>query len=143
MLSRLPARARDPEPGADRAPRRSGAPDALNPVHARWALRSSSDVVRGGRGGAAAAASAGAGANGQPLPRALGDDLGARFGYDFSDVRIHTGGPAAQAARSVAARAYTLGRDVVFGAGQDWRINSSTAALDAFITMGQDPYFTP
>ena len=41
-----------------------------------------------------------------------------RFGHDLSDVRIHTDGPAAKAAQSVNALAYTLGRDVVFGEGQ-------------------------
>lgn len=41
-----------------------------------------------------------------------------RFGADFSRVRVHTDGQAAEAARSVQARAFTVGRDVVFGAGQ-------------------------
>jgi hypothetical protein len=39
-------------------------------------------------------------------------------GYDFGDVRIHTGARAAQSARAVNATAYTVGRDIVFGAGQ-------------------------
>ncbi|GAA2623928.1 eCIS core domain-containing protein [Paractinoplanes durhamensis] len=37
-----------------------------------------------------------------------------RFGHDFGHVRIHTGGRAAEAARSVNAKAYTVGSDVVF-----------------------------
>ena len=41
-----------------------------------------------------------------------------RFGGDLGRVRIHTGGAAAAAARRVRARAYTLGNDMVFGAGQ-------------------------
>ncbi len=41
-----------------------------------------------------------------------------RFGVDFSGVRIHRGPGAATAARAVGARAYTLGRDVVFGQGE-------------------------
>jgi len=41
-----------------------------------------------------------------------------RFGHDLSAVRIHTGDEAARAARSVGARAYAMGRDVVFGAGE-------------------------
>lgn len=41
-----------------------------------------------------------------------------RFGYDFSNVRIHTDGRAAESARAVNALAYTVGRDVVFGNGQ-------------------------
>ena len=39
-------------------------------------------------------------------------------GYDFSDVRIHTDARAAESARAVNARAYTVGRNIVFGAGQ-------------------------
>jgi peptidoglycan hydrolase-like protein with peptidoglycan-binding domain len=41
-----------------------------------------------------------------------------RFGRDLSTVRIHTGDQAAQAARSVNARAFTIGNEVVFGAGE-------------------------
>lgn len=41
-----------------------------------------------------------------------------RFGQDFSSVRVHAGARAAEAARDAKARAYTVGRDVVFGAGQ-------------------------
>lgn len=40
------------------------------------------------------------------------------FAHDFSDVRIHTSGTEARAAESIAARAYTLGRRIVFGSGQ-------------------------
>ncbi len=41
-----------------------------------------------------------------------------RFGHDFSGVRVHTDGRAANSARAVNALAYTVGRDIVFGAGQ-------------------------
>lgn len=41
-----------------------------------------------------------------------------RFGHDFSHVRIHTDGRAADSARAVNALAYTVGRDVVFGSSQ-------------------------
>lgn len=41
-----------------------------------------------------------------------------RFGHDFSGVRVHAGARAAELARSFNARAYTLGRDIVFGEGQ-------------------------
>ena len=37
-----------------------------------------------------------------------------RFGHDFSRVRVHTGDKAAESARAVNARAYTVGQDVVF-----------------------------
>lgn len=41
-----------------------------------------------------------------------------RFGHDFSGVRVHSDARAAETARAVQAQAFTLGRDVVFGAGQ-------------------------
>jgi hypothetical protein len=41
-----------------------------------------------------------------------------RFGYDFSKVRIHADGEAARSAHAIQSRAYTLGRDIVFGAGE-------------------------
>jgi len=41
-----------------------------------------------------------------------------RFGADFSGVRVHDDARAADVARSVNARAFTLGKDVVFGAGE-------------------------
>ena len=40
-----------------------------------------------------------------------------RFGHDFSRVRVHTDADAGQSAREVNAHAYTVGRDIVFGAG--------------------------
>jgi len=41
-----------------------------------------------------------------------------RFGYDFSNVRIHTGGDAAQSADRINALAYTAGTHIVFNTGQ-------------------------
>ncbi len=41
-----------------------------------------------------------------------------RFGYDFSNVRVHTDTQAAESAHSINAKAYTVGRDIVFGIGQ-------------------------
>jgi len=55
---------------------------------------------------------------GRALDRATQSFMGARFGTDFSDVRVHTDTQAAQSAASVDARAYTVGRNVVFGAGE-------------------------
>ncbi len=40
-----------------------------------------------------------------------------RFGHDFSRVRVHSDAAAAESARDVNARAYTVGRDIVFGEG--------------------------
>jgi len=44
--------------------------------------------------------------------------MGARFGHDFSKVRVHIDAQAAESATAVNARAYTVGRDMVFSAGQ-------------------------
>lgn len=55
---------------------------------------------------------------GQPLDTATRSLMGPRFGHDFSRVRVHTDQLAAQSAESVAAQAYTVGSDVVFGAGR-------------------------
>ena len=40
-----------------------------------------------------------------------------RFGFDFGNVRIHADGRAASAANALSAHAFTIGRDIVFGAG--------------------------
>jgi hypothetical protein len=41
-----------------------------------------------------------------------------RFDHDFSDVRVHADANAAKSAHAMSALAYTVGRDVVFGAAQ-------------------------
>lgn len=41
-----------------------------------------------------------------------------RFGYDFSNVKIHTDSLAAKSARSINAFAYTAGNNIVFNEGQ-------------------------
>lgn len=55
---------------------------------------------------------------GQPLDAGAQAFMSSRFGHDFSGVRVHSDERAAASARSVNALAYTVGRDVVFGAGQ-------------------------
>src|SRR5262245_11726484 len=55
---------------------------------------------------------------GQSLDSATRTFLEPRFGHDFSHVRVHTDARAAQSARAVGALAYTVGQNVVFGAGQ-------------------------
>jgi hypothetical protein len=57
-------------------------------------------------------------APGRPLESGARTAMESRFGYDFSRVRVHTDARAAESARSVKARAYTVGNDVVFGEGQ-------------------------
>ncbi len=55
---------------------------------------------------------------GQPLYPATPAVMESRFGHDFRHMRIHTATAAANAARAVRARAFTIGSDVVFGQGQ-------------------------
>jgi hypothetical protein len=55
---------------------------------------------------------------GDPLPPSEQRFFEPRFGYDFSGVRVHTGMEAALAARDLGARAFTLGRNIVFARGQ-------------------------
>jgi hypothetical protein len=56
--------------------------------------------------------------NGRPLSKEERSYFEPRFGYDFSRVRLHMDGRAAEAARAMKARAFTTGREIVFGAGQ-------------------------
>ncbi len=56
--------------------------------------------------------------SGRPLESALRQGMEQRFGNDFSRVRVHSGEAAEQSARDINARAYTVGQNVVFGAGQ-------------------------
>lgn len=55
---------------------------------------------------------------GYPLDSGTRAFMEPRFGYDFGQVRIHTDAKAAESARAVDSLAYTVGRHIVFGAGQ-------------------------
>ncbi|MEE9356641.1 MAG: DUF4157 domain-containing protein [Methylococcaceae bacterium] len=55
---------------------------------------------------------------GNRLPQDVRDFMESRFGHNFNQVKIHTDNKAVTSAQSLNARAYTLGQDVVFGAGQ-------------------------
>jgi hypothetical protein len=55
---------------------------------------------------------------GRPLDEEIRAFMEPRFGEDFGWVRVHTDAPAAESAKAMNALAYTVGRDVVFGAGQ-------------------------
>ena len=56
--------------------------------------------------------------SGEPLDATTRAYFEPRFGHDFSGVRVHANPEAADSVRSVGALAYTVGPDVVFGAGQ-------------------------
>ncbi|MDN0075092.1 DUF4157 domain-containing protein [Crenobacter sp. SG2303] len=67
---------------------------------------------------------------GRPLETALRQNMEQRFGYDFSHVRVHTDTRAAKSAQALNALAYTVGRNVVFGAG---RFSPDTEAGDGLL----------
>ena len=54
---------------------------------------------------------------GQPLPNSARAFFEPRFGHDFRHVRVHADSNASDVAKSLNARAFTLGKDVVFGSG--------------------------
>ncbi len=55
---------------------------------------------------------------GQPLRADTLVSMEARFGHDFSRVRVHSDAGAQEAARALRAHAYTSGHDISFGAGR-------------------------
>jgi peptidoglycan hydrolase-like protein with peptidoglycan-binding domain len=55
---------------------------------------------------------------GLPLTSGVREFFEPRFGRDLGDVRLHTDPAAGELARSLGARAFTLGRSIVFGPGE-------------------------
>jgi hypothetical protein len=55
---------------------------------------------------------------GSPLQAGVRSDMERRFAHRFGDVRVHVDARAAESARAVNADAFTVGRHIVFGAGQ-------------------------
>lgn len=66
---------------------------------------------------------------GRPLDSSTRAFMEGRFGHDFGRVRVHTDARAAESARAVDALAYTVGADIVFGAGQYAPSTSAGRAL--------------
>jgi hypothetical protein len=64
------------------------------------------------------AAIAAASSGGRPLDSMTADRAGAVLGDSFGDVRVHHDDHAAALNRAVSARAFTVGRDIFFGAGE-------------------------
>jgi Domain of unknown function (DUF4157) len=58
-----------------------------------------------------------ASSSGSALPAPIQRKFEQSLGADLSGVRVHTGSESAAAAKSVSAKAYTVGQDVHFGAG--------------------------
>lgn len=57
------------------------------------------------------------GGRGEPLPSPVRGFFERRLHHDFGSVRVHHDADAADSARSLGARAYTYGRNIVFGPG--------------------------
>jgi hypothetical protein len=55
---------------------------------------------------------------GAPLPGAMQRQMEGAFGADFGGVRVHADETSAELARSMSARAFTLGGHIFLGAGQ-------------------------
>jgi len=66
----------------------------------------------------APAAGGTSGAGGSPLPQPIQRKFEGSLGADLSGVRVHTGADSAASAESVSARAYAVGSNIHFGAGQ-------------------------
>lgn len=61
---------------------------------------------------------AGLPSRGASLPHAVRSHFEPRFGYDFSNVKVHTDSAAARSAQSINAHAFTIGNNIVFNAGR-------------------------
>lgn len=123
------------------AGRREGGPGG-GPTcpHCAGAVRRAATATTGAAGGAHTCAHCGGGAKapdavatvparvehelqrldggGRPLADAERSFFEPRFGRDLGAVRLHSGPRAARLARALDARAFTLGRSIVFGAGE-------------------------
>jgi hypothetical protein len=66
---------------------------------------------------------------GHPLDPETREFMESRFGHDFGQVQVHMDAQAVESAKAVNARAYTVGQNVVFGAGQYARKTSSGRRL--------------
>jgi hypothetical protein len=121
----------DVAPGADlQRALAEGRPDALgrqgvaalqraggNAGVAQLLGRDDDEAAADGAGGASPVHEVVGRGGGAPLDPATRTDMEARFGEDFSSVRVHTDDRAGASATAVGASAYTVGDDVVFGAG--------------------------
>lgn len=58
------------------------------------------------------------GSSGQPLDVQTRNFFEPRLGYELSKVRIHTGSFAENSAKAINAKAYTFGKNIVFGNGE-------------------------
>ena len=93
-------------------------PDAafLNLQHTAGNRAVTRAIQGGARGGLPPVVQAVLGSHrGQPLEPGTRASMESRFGEDFSQVRVHTDAQATESATALRAKAYTVGRDIVFG----------------------------
>lgn len=131
QLAREPARFRAGSPPVQRAALRvsssedagereaGAAAAAVMRMNSPTLSRGAPGVIQRAPQGAPATArvATGGGGGGEPLSPALRRFMEPRFGADFSAVRIHADAQAALASRRLAAKAFTIGQHVYFGAG--------------------------
>lgn len=55
---------------------------------------------------------------GEPLDRRTNEDMSGKIGFDFSNVRVHTGAPSIYLNQRLNARAFTYGSDIYFNKGE-------------------------
>jgi hypothetical protein len=103
-------------PDAQRAPSEPEAEDPLAQLRLKLALERRK-VQRKAKGAAGGPVSLPAG-GGTPLASQDRGRMEQALGSDLSSVRVHTGGESQAAARGLGARAFTVGSDVHFGAGE-------------------------
>jgi len=88
--------------------------DERRAVGGRLAARVQRKADGGGGAGNVAIPESG----GSKLPDGVRSKMEPKLGADLSDVRVHTGGESASAATGLGARAFTVGSDVHFNAGE-------------------------
>jgi hypothetical protein len=105
----------------DLAPNRATPSSQLDaparPIASGIVMRKARDANGVAEGADAAVANASS-STGFALPETLMRKFESSLAADLSSVRLHTGAPSADAATAVGAKAYTLGQDIHFGAGQ-------------------------
>src|ERR1700759_5651896 len=89
-----------------------------NPIASGLIARKAERDDNGVATGADAAIATASGSSGTALPAAIQRKFESSLGADLSNVRVHTGAESQTAAHSVGAKAYTMGQDIHFGAGQ-------------------------
>jgi hypothetical protein len=89
-----------------------------HPVTSGLIARKAARDDNGVEAGAGAAVATASGSSGSALPSAVMRKFESSLGADLSAVRVHTGAESQNAAQAVGAKAYTMGQDIHFGAGQ-------------------------